>query len=236
MIFQLDMTRFFTVYVLQGFVGVLFLYLAFKILKRDTKRLNLIFSGFYLSAAAAVFLNFIYAPLTDEFIVLILNSMTNYCFFFAPIFLLVFDLILLKSEKVITTKKQLIIIIGYGVILFFMLLIPGGVTINASTNWKPVWSVPFFIYLIVVMTGIAVGPGLYFSIQIMKKFEDEQLKKKWKFFMIGLIGVFVFTYGILVSNTLNDDTFRTIWSYISFLIVLIFPYLMYYGVGKQIER
>ncbi len=234
-LYQLDTARFIQVYIVQGMVGVFFLFLTYKILKRDTKRLNLIFSGFYVSVATGVFVNFIYAPLTIETVVLILYYITMFFFLFAPIFLVVVELILLKSEKIINTTKQLIIIIIYGILIFCMIFIPNGVTINASTDWKPVWSVPYFIYTVTIFTIMAIGPGLYYSVQIYKQFEDEKLKKKWGYFIIGLCGLYALSYGTFISNTLNIQTFRTIWAIISLVLITIPPYLVYYGVGKELE-
>ena len=99
MYFQLTPGRIITVYIAQGVILLAFLYLAIRILLRDRKRLNVIFAGLYISPAIGVLINFIYAPLTDPSIVLILNFFTNFGFFYAPIFIVVFDLILLKSEK-----------------------------------------------------------------------------------------------------------------------------------------
>lgn len=234
--FQLDIVRFIQIYIVQGSVGLFFLYLAYKILKRDTKRLNLIFSSFYICGATGVLLNFVYAPLTDELVVLTLYYMTVYFFLFSPIFLVVFMLILLKSEKVINTKKQLIIIIIYGVSLFGMIFIPEGVIINASTDWKPVWSIPYFIYTASIFSVMVIFSGLYYSMQIYKQFEDEQLKKKWKYFIFGICGIYTLVYGTLISNTINLQDFRTIWSLTSLGLALIPPYLIYIGVGRSIEK
>ncbi|TFG16001.1 MAG: hypothetical protein EU535_00135 [Promethearchaeota archaeon] len=235
-IYQLDTARIIQVYIVQGLIGVFFLYLTYLILKRDTKRLNIIFSCFYIIAAAGVFINFIYAPLTIESVILVLYYITIFCFLFAPIFLIIVELILLKSEKVITTKKQILLILIYGVLLFGMVFIPNGVTINASTNWKPVWSIPYFVYTVLILSIGAVIPGLYFSVQIYHQFEDEKIKKKWGYFMIGIIGLYVLVYGTLISNTLNNDTFRLAWSIVSLILITIPPYMLYYGIGKQIEK
>jgi len=236
-LYQLSMIRFITIYIAQGFMCVFFLFLAFRILKRDRKRLNLIFSGFYISPAIGFIINFIYAPLTDLSVVLMLNFLTNFFIFYSSIFIVVFNLILLKSEKAITTKKQLTILILYGIAMFSMigfLFIPGyGVTFNA--NWSPIWSVPFFLYVVTIET-IAVFSALYLSFQIYKKFEDELIKKKWKFFIFGLCSIIIFMYGIFISNTLNIDTFRTIIGVVGLILALVGAYMMYYGVGRQIEK
>ena len=235
-LYQLDTARFIQVYIVQGLIGVFFLYLTYLILKRDTKRLNIIFSCFYIIGAAGVFINFIYAPLTIESVILILYYITIFCFLFAPIFLVIVELILLKSEKVITSKKQVLLILIYGGILFGMVFIPNGVTINASTNWKPVWSFPYFLYTVIILSVGAVVPGMYFSVQIYNQFEDEKIKRKWGYFVIGIIGLFFLVYGTLISNTVNNDNFRLAWSIVSLILITIPPYMLYYGIGKQIEK
>ncbi|MFW9780741.1 MAG: hypothetical protein ACFFFB_00470 [Candidatus Heimdallarchaeota archaeon] len=236
-LYQLDPTRILTVFVAQGLVFAFFLFLAIKTLKRDTKRLNIIFSAFYVFAIFGSFVNFVYVFLTDVSTILILNFITNFCIFYAPIFLFVFNLILLKSEMVITTSKQLIIFFVYGIAMFGMIIfyftpIPG-VTLNP--NFSPVWSIQFFIYLLIVET-ILILPLLYLSFQIYRKFEDINLKKKWKFFILGFCALSLFMYGIFVSNTLDVPTFRTIISAIGVILGLAGGYLMYYGVGRQIEK
>lgn len=239
--YQMSTTRIITVYAAQGFMCLFFLFLAFKILKRDRKRLNLIFSGFYISPAIGFIINFIYAPLTDLTVVLMLNFLTNFFIFYSSIFIVVFNLILLKSKKAITTRKQLTILILYGIAMFSMIgfllyPVPGfgfGVTFNE--NWSPIWSVPFFLYLVVIET-IAIFPALYLSFLIYKKFEDEILKRKWKFFIFGLCSILIFMYGIFISNTLNIDIFRTVIGLVGLILALVGAYMMYYGVGRQIEK
>jgi len=237
---QLTLGRFLTVYIVQGVVLAVFLYLAIRILLRDRKRLNLMFAGLYISPAVGVLMNFIYAPLTDESIVLLLNFLANFGAIYSPIFIVVFDLILLKSEKIISTSKQLAILIAYGIVVLGMgifLLIPGfGVTINAGTNWAPVWSIPIFVYVVLILTCFATIPALYLSIKIYQKFEDEQLKKKWKFFIYGFIALVTFMYLIFISNTLADATFRLILPGIGIILAILGGLLMYYGVGRQIEK
>jgi hypothetical protein len=236
----LTLPRIITIYFGQGLLFVFFIFLAYKILKRDRKRLNLIFSGFFLSAVVGTLINFIYGPIDNPEIVMILNFFTNFGIFYAPIFLVVFDWILLKSEKVITTAKQLVVLIVFGIAMFGMFILlffPGlGVEINSLTNWSPVWSPYFFLYVILVETIGAVIPIYYLSLQIYKKFEDQVLQKKWKFFIYGFTALAIFMYGIFVSNTLNNSTFRIIMGFIGLILALGGGYLMYYGVGRSLSK
>jgi hypothetical protein len=239
MLYQIDVVRFITVYIAQGGIAAVFLIIAYLILKRDKKRLNVIFSGVYISSSFGLLLNFIYFPITDEAVVLILNFFTNYFIAFGLIFLPLFDLILLKSEKIITTTKQLAIILGYAVLLLFMitfLVIPGaGVDISAETGWRPVYSLPFYLYIMITIS-IPILSTIYLSLKINKKFEDDLLKKKWKYFLIGVIELFIFAYAIFTSNYLNISLFRTIIGVIGLILTISGGYLCYYGVGRQIEH
>ncbi|GAH78451.1 unnamed protein product, partial [marine sediment metagenome] len=45
----MDIARFIQVFLVQGLTGLFFLFIAYKILKRESKGLNLILSGVYLS-------------------------------------------------------------------------------------------------------------------------------------------------------------------------------------------
>lgn len=176
----------------------------------------------------------IYANIFEEVIVYTLHFTTYYLFCFALVFVLVFVLILAKPTNMFGTKSQLYILVISAILLFGMLIIPNGIIINPSSNWKPKWSWGFFIYSVLICTFIAIIPTIYYSIRIYSKFENQNLKKKWKYFLIGLFAYFFLYYGTTFSNTLNNDNFRLIWSIIS-LPTLITLYLIYYGVGRRLE-
>jgi len=244
-LYAMSLTRILTVYVAQGIVCFFFLFLAYKILKRDRKRLNIIFAGFYISPVIGFIVNFISGPLTDETLVLALNFITNFGIFYSVIFLVVFDLILLKSEKIINTTKQLAIFTLYGIALFsmiFFVFVPGmgvemalGAT-GEAPDWSPHWMLPFFLYVVVIESVFAVGPSLYFSYLIYKKFEDEELRKKWKLFIIGFCCLSIFMYGIFISNYLNNPTFRLVMGATGLILAIASGYLIYTGVGRQLEK
>ncbi|MFX1571655.1 MAG: hypothetical protein ACFFB0_02820 [Promethearchaeota archaeon] len=236
--FQLDITRFLTVYIVQGVMFGIFAYLAYKILKRDRKQLNMIFSGFYICVAISLFINFIYAPINNEDVVLIMNFITNFFAFYSPIFILVFELILLKSKYVMSFGKQFIILILYGIAIFSMIIFlfieNWGVEIGPP-EWTPHWMIPFFLYIVCLASLIIVGPTLYLSFKIYKKFSDSMLKKKWRYFTFGLCAIYIFMYSIFISNTLHIPTFRAIIGILSLILVITGGYLMYIGVGRQLE-
>lgn len=232
---QLDTARFINVYIGQGLVFAYFIFLTIKILQRDKKKLNLILSGYYIFIAVGLIINFIYAPLSNPEIIKILNSLTNFFVFFGMIFLFLYNLILYRAPKSIRPFYLLIIIIIYGILLSFIFFIPGGVQIDPSTNWKPVWSVLFFVYLIIVVSSVCIIPSLLLSVLLYKRFQNENIKKRWRCFILGISGVYFIMYCTMISNTLNDPNFRFISAIIS-ISMFLWGYLMYYGVGRGIKR
>jgi hypothetical protein len=204
------------------------------VLRRGKKKPNIFLSSFYISTAIGGSINIIYANIFVENVVYILHFLTYYLVCYSLILLLIFTLIILKPSNKFNTKIQITLLVFGGIILLGLLVIPNGIQINQSTNWKPNWSWSFFMYSIIFCSAILVIPTSYYSLKIYSKFEDQNLKKKWKYFLIGVLGYFFLYYGTSFSNTLNSDNFRLIWSMVS-LPTLISLFLIYYGVGRQIE-
>ena len=230
----MDFARIVQIYLIQGGFTFFFLYMAYIVLKRGKKPLHLYLTSFYLSTTAGGILNIIYANIFEATLVYIMHFLTYFLFCFSLVFLLIFTLIIIKPAKIITFKFQILILILFGILILGLLLFPSGIIIDETTNWKPEWSWSFFIYSIIVCTSIAILPTLYYSIRIYIKFESGYLKKKWKFFLIGISAYFFLFYGTSLSNTIGNDSFRFIWSLLS-LPTLISLYLIYHGVGRQLE-
>jgi len=230
----MDFARIVQIYVVQGLFAIFFLYMAYRVLRRGTKQLNLYLSSFYLFSTTGGILNMVYANIFNEAIVHIMHFLTYYLICLSLGFLLIFVLILIKPTNQFKFRTQTIILVIFCLLLLGLFFIPNGIVINESTTWKPNWSWIFFIYSIVVCSSFAIIPTTYYSIRIYRKFENEYLKKKWKYFFIGVFAYFFLYYGTSFSNTLNDDTFRFIWSLLS-LPTLISLYWIYHGVGRQLE-
>ena len=236
-LYQMDVARFITVYIVQLGMGIIYLIFGLIILKRDTKRLNQLFSTFYILSASATIVNVIYVSINTNPTVKILHFTTYFLFCFAMVYLLVFTLIVIKSEKVFTVKKHNLIAVIYGALLLGLAPIGwyGGITIDASTDWRPVWSLAFLIYALIVISVCSVIPTIYYSIEVYKKFEDEVIKKKWAYYILAIMDYFIILYLTSISNYLNNPTFRLFTS-IAGLTLYATAFLLYYGVGKQIEK
>ncbi|MHA2182185.1 MAG: hypothetical protein ACXAAH_12265 [Promethearchaeota archaeon] len=150
----MDFARFIQIYVIQGLFAVFFLFMSYKIIKRGKKRMNLYLSSFYLFSGIGGIINIIYANLFQEVIVYALHFTTYYLLCFALVFVLVFVILLVKPTNTFNTKTQLFVLVIFGILLLGLLLIPNGININPSTNWKPVWSWGFFFYSFTICTII----------------------------------------------------------------------------------
>jgi hypothetical protein len=132
-----------------------------------------------------------------------------------------------------TLSKELLIIGIYVCLLSVLFFIPEGVRINESTHYRPQWNLQFFIYANIIWIGFAMIPTLYTSLKLYNSFEDIQIKKRWRLYMLGTIMIFIELFGVGVMILINDPFLRLIWN-IYDVSVLIGAYLIYYGVVRQL--
>ncbi len=235
MILGMSTVRFIQVFVVQLGVGLFFLYVAYKILKRDTKRLNRLISYYFVAVAAAMFVNVIYAPLNHERIVELMHILTISLLCFGFVFLIVFNYVLLLSEQVFSPKRQNLSILGYAILIGGLFLIPGGVNIGDETGWSPEWSIWFLLYVFIIVLGISFTYFIRSSQNLYKQFEESEMKRKWRYYQIGTTSAYIGLIGTSISNYLGIAEFRTIWAGVSFLLFLFTTWAIYNGVARQME-
>ena len=78
----------------------------------------------------------------------------------------------------------------------------------------------FFLYATILLVCFAIIPTIYISIRIYYKFEAEQLKKKWIFYLIGTIIVYIELLGVGVMILINDPELRAIWNIVDLAVVV----------------
>ena len=236
MIFEItESLRVFIVFVPQIFLVGVFFFLIFKILKRNTNRSSLILSGFYFTASLGLAMNAIavliafYSP--GEFIAF-LYFLATYFTMLSFVFVIVFILSLLKLKSEFTIKKGFAIILAYGIAWLLAHLYPGGVTY--SENWVPVYSFPYFIAANILFTLSYTIPVIYYSIRLRRLFKDANLKRKLSWFLIGITIQILLIYGVLLYNTWQDPTFKTVWGLSAIVLLISSGLLIYYGIGRDL--
>ena len=231
--------RIIQIFVVQLGLGLFFLYLGVKILRRDTKKFNLLVFIFYLFIFISTIINIIYVNLEQvkyQQTVKVLHFLTlnfSSCSF---IFLLVFNLILYKSEKVFDPKKQAMVTGFYLCInLIPLFLINNHLELGPSTDWYPDHDVVYFTVQTILFLAVCI-PMLYYGFKVLNKFKSKPVKKKFKFYILGLITHIIAGQGILVSNYLSIPTFRITWAIIGLILIINTSVSIYRGLAKQISK
>lgn len=238
MIFQIDVSRIILVFVVGIIMASFFLFLGLSTMLRRKTRLNMTFSLFFISIALGLIINAAYvvinAILRSELLALALNYVSGFLIFYGTIFMLATNLILLHSEVSYSIRSELKLTLSYALVLGSMIIFYfiNGIQFNESTNWRPVWSFPYFLYVLVVTTGFTMVPTTITSMKILKTMKDKTIRGRWLRLMIGLFGLFVYEYLAFFTNFLNDDILRTVSSIYSFLVIL-WVWLIYKGVKRD---
>jgi len=238
MILQFDLSRIFLIFVIDMMIAIFFLGLGWSILRRRKSRLNATFSSFYISIALGLLINAAYVIINEIFksepLALLLYYISAFLISFGPIFMLATNRILVHSEAAYSSKSELKLLLIYAVALGFMVVFYffDGIKFNESTNWRPLWSLPYLIYIIIIVTAFTTIPILSSSFKILSVMKDKMMKRRWIWLLIGLIGLFVYEYLVYLMNYLNSDFLRTISS-IYAITVILWVWLIYKGVKKE---
>jgi hypothetical protein len=217
-----------------GPIGVLWLIFAVKILKRGpSKRINQMFFLFLGLTAIGMFVNVAYRLIGDEFWNIVLNQVVIYLSTVSIVFLLIFNLIILKSDKIITDKIKFVLIIAWSIISSGYFFIEGGVEwiYPSGVAGVPHWSPVFAIF------GIIIGQTLWSAtlivvIQIYRRFEDQKLRRKY---INTIVAIAIFDWiliGNCINNMINEPTFSTIFLITSILVIPA-GILLYMGVKRD---
>ena len=235
MLHQIE-TRIFLIFIIQPIVILFFIYIAIRILKRNRNLLTITLSAFYILSAAGFVANIFFImgtllPFEITSILYILYFISSFLVFFSQIFLVVF-LFLIKRQD-FSSKSYILLTSFYGLGCLLILLIPGGIKIGIHTNWIPIYHWIFSIIFYIFFSLIIVSPTIYLLTKLLMSFQDRDLRKKFFIFMIGIFGMLISIYGLVLYNTWHDPTFRAIWSIVS-LIVIPAGLLIYNGIGQNL--
>lgn len=239
MILQSDY-RVISIFTSQLFIIVIFLFLALKILKRNLKRANLTLSFYYIFTSSGLIFNILFfiAPLIDPsnlILATIFYDFTYYLLFFSLIFLLAFTINILKLESEFTKNKYFLLVFIHAIITFLFLFFPEGISIiKVNSEWRPLYSWLFLIIMYIYFTSVIVIPTIIYSLHLYQKFEAKNLKKRLRYFILGIIGSFIVLYGVGLYNTWHDPLFRSIWGILNILILIPSGLLIYYGIGHNL--
>ena len=232
---------------------IFFSILTYQIVKRRKQRLNLIFSGFFISQSIGFIFNMSYAVISPDYeeVIIFLHFLSVFFVYFGLIFILIVNLIILESTIIFSIKRQNTYIFLYGILLFFgpliLVLLPDTLDIlgvDITPAGRPGWKPIFFTYMTSIITGFAIIPIIITSFKIYFSFQTKELKRKWFYYLIGSLGLIIFNlYPVYILNLLThlipDYNFlallRSILSILG-ISVIIWVSLMYYGIGFNLKK
>ncbi len=219
---------------------VLFLFLGLKVLKRGKQITNRYMGTYYVWMGVTMSLNVLYVALDVPVLIASLSNLVGASMVFAQVFLLLFVLIIRHSQAEINKQKQVLWItiaglIGVGMFLVGML---GSGTI-AGTNTDtgdtvPVWSI-YYASFFFAGSVLFIGLTLYNAYVARKGFSDATMKKRFTYFLIGMILLFSLMVMNPWSNLEPAGTFRTIFGIYAIVIVPA-AFLLYLSLGKEVAK
>lgn len=234
MIFQgTEWIRTLFILIVNPFLVLFLLIIAYKVLKRKRDRASITLSSFYIILGAGLTINIIYFLVTFaevEIVLYLLYYLSSFLTIFSFIFIIAFINIILKVD--FTNKKYFLIVFFYALGCVSIHLFPGGITL--TENWTPVYSWVFFILAYIFFTFFIVVPSIFYSIRLSRKFIDQNLKKKLKMFLIGITGMISTLYGAILFNTWQEPIFKSIYSVLVIIVLFTSGLLIYYGIGRTL--
>ena len=226
--------RFLLIYMVNSLVIATFLIITVKILKRNKNQLTIVLSYFFLFAALSLGINAIYYPLRIEIYVYVLYFLALFIVFFCQIFPVLFNLILLNKGVRYPPKKIILIVLFYAIIIIISLSIPGGYNYNEKTNWRPVWTVWYFLIVLIINLCFIQIPFIFLYFKLNSLFEDKDIKKKLRWWLVGFEGYSIGLYGVFLNNTLSNTTFQIIWPVIATILAIVSGLIIYRAWGQSL--
>jgi len=232
-----DLSRILIVFIGQLILASIFLFIAVKLLRRTRPRPIITLSIFYFLASIGFIFNILHVIIRtinpeDAVLLKVIYFLTFYPPLFSGIFILTFILCILKLGDVFTLKKQLIITLIYGFVTLVIYFIPDGVTF--TEQGQPIYSWSFFTAIYSSFTLFIAIPTIWYSRRLIRTFQDKILKKKLITFLIGVFGIYIVVYGVTLYSTWQNPLFTTIWSVVTFFLMIPSAILIYYGIGREL--
>ena len=236
MLFQeAEFSRLLIIFGSQSFIIVVFSIIGFKIIKRKRERAQIALFLFYILLAFGLLLNIVsvFLALTNnELLIRAMYIISSFFILFPIVFNLLFVNIMLKLKEVFTIPKMVVIAAVYGVGCFCLYLVPDGITF--SPTWIPIYSLTQLIVVYIYFSAFMTIPTIFYSFKLYRLFKAQNLKKRLRLYLIGIIVYLAVIYGAVYFITTTNQLFKTIYSVFAFFIEIISGLLVYYGVGREL--
>jgi len=122
----------------------------------------------------------------------------------------------------------------YAIIIFITLSIPGGYTINEKTNWRPVWTLWYFLIVLIINICFIQIPFIVLCFKLNSLFEDKDIKKKLRLWFAGFEGYCIGMFGVFLNNTVSNNLFQIIWPVIGTTLAIVSGLIIYRAWGQSL--
>lgn len=218
---------------------IYFPYFARKLLKRTKNRstitLSVCFINFAIVFIIALFsIFFIGNPVSK-----ILYSISLYLFMANQgLFVLTTWFITRLAKK--TELISIILIIMFYLIassyVFWIGFPYEGIIYDASTGWRPEYSIFFFWISFFYVTCALIIPEFLLARKILGAFKGLPIENRVKMFILGGLLNFFEIYFLLIYNSMPENfIYRAIHPFVAFVFNIIATYLAYRGIGRALE-
>ena len=146
-------------------------------------------------------------------------------------FLFLFTYQIYSEDKM--KKCPVIILTGSYLVLLIVIISFGRISINTSLHWYPNWSFFTLLAIFFLILFHLFLPNLYFSIKVLKKFQFEELRRRWSFFIYGSSGGIWIIVASFFAYSTNSLIIINSFGVLS-LISLLFLYFLYHGIIQTI--
>ena len=120
------------------------------------------------------------------------------------------------------------------ILIYVVLLLPFDSTVNEI--YAPQYSWTKFIIVVIFFTFALLFPILSSSFKVYFDMKDIEIKKRFRFYIMGVIISCLTIYDLLIYSTWDSDLYKTLSSV---LIGIIAPFgfiFLYYGVVKTLNN
>ncbi|MFX0132780.1 MAG: hypothetical protein ACFFDN_03950 [Candidatus Hodarchaeota archaeon] len=222
-------SRYINILIAYPFSVVFCIILGILVLRKDKKYWgNRFFALTFWFFGMGLTFTIIYLFSNNYFLIAFLNLLSISIVNIGAFTLLLGILVIYKGEdEIIEGNLRYFFIIIIIIVNLFRALIPQGIRVELNV---PIWSIIFGIYEIIIgETLFAII--LYFSLILYKELSQD-MKKKFKFFILGVIFVDITVLGVIINNMHIIQGFEVIRNILN-AGAFIGAILIYFGIIKR---
>ncbi|MHA1728088.1 MAG: hypothetical protein ACTSWY_05090 [Promethearchaeota archaeon] len=222
------------IYGVYGGIIILFSYFSFSVLKRDPKnRILQMFSLFLMFSVLGLIDTLVYRTLDtlgNTIFTEIGNRISMFLNTFTLVFLLLFNMIILKGDLEFTRQKIITYTVIYALICSPLLFIPAVYfTADQARDSVYTYAMPIYGLIIAIATFLYI---LKIAFVLYRQFTDKKLRRRYLNTILAICMFMWVLIGTYLANWLNNPTFRLIFT-ISALIIYPAGILLYQGMKKR---